>query len=181
MLALSCYRTPSQKNCREMLYCAAIGFLLAPNTVPANVLLSSTSPTLTKESNSEYLPLDFSGCSLQKVSCRHFIRRLQHLQFVDHMLHLVRPSYGSAFVNLVDVPVFPAKTRTHACWVVRQTQFFDRVWYSTRSAQDSPTLALTARQNSAYREVTERVNIIKPPVRLWVLTLFDISVTWITL
>ena len=42
------------------------------------------------------------------------------------------------------------------------------------------TLALTARQNSAYREVTERVNIIKTLVRLWVLTLFDISVPWIT-
>ena len=93
-----------------------IGFLLAPNTVPGTVLLSSTPPTLTKRSSSEYLPLDFSGCSLQKVSCRQLIRRIQHLQFVDHILYLVCPSYGSAFVNLVDVPVFPAKTRTHACW-----------------------------------------------------------------
>ena len=52
------------------------GFLVAPNTVPATVLLSSTSPTLTKQSDSECLPLDFSGCSLQKVSCRHVVSGL---------------------------------------------------------------------------------------------------------
>ena len=36
--------------------------------------------------------------------------------------------------SVVAVPVLPAKTRTHECWVVQQTQFIDRAEHELAKA-----------------------------------------------
>ena len=53
------------------------------------VLPKTTHSTLTKQSDSEVLPLSISECLFQKVSRRPSVGRLRHLHFVDHQLHLV--------------------------------------------------------------------------------------------
>ena len=65
-------------------------------------LPKTTHSTLTKQSDSEVLPLSISGCLFQKVSRRQSVGRLRHLHFVDHQLYLVCPSshHASSFQTL---------------------------------------------------------------------------------
>ena len=66
------------------------------------VLPKITHSSLTKQSDSEVLPLSISGCLFQKVSRRQSVGRLRHLHFVDHQLYLVCPSslHASSFQTL---------------------------------------------------------------------------------